>query len=78
MKTVKEKELINLDIKSLKKLHDDFQSKISDLKNKYEQMCKSKSLMRLDTKKLENEKNHINGEIIRMHNELEKVIIIDN
>jgi len=73
LKTVNEKELINKDIKTLKKLHDDFQSKISDLKYKYEQLCKSKSLMRLDTKKLENEKNHINSEIIRMHNELEKV-----
>jgi len=73
-KTVNEKELINRDIKSLKKLHEDFQSKISDLKNKYEQLCKSKSLMKLDTIKYENEKNHINSEIIRMHNELEKVI----
>ena len=76
LKTVNEKELINKDIKTLKKLHDDFQSKISDLKNKYEQLCKSKSLMRLDTKKLENEKNQINTDIIKMHNELEKVIII--
>jgi len=29
--------------------------------------------MRLDTKKLENEKNQINSEIIKIHNELEKV-----
>lgn len=75
MKTVSEKDLINKDIKSLKKLHEDFQSKIIDLKNKYEQLCKSKSLMRLDTKKMENEKNNINAEIIRLHSELEKVII---
>jgi len=73
MKTVNEKELINKDIKTLKKLHEDFQSKISDLKFKYEQLCKTKSLLRLDTKKLEYEKNLINSEIIRMHNELEKV-----
>ena len=72
-KTVQEKELINNDIKTLKSLHEDFHSKISDLKNKYEQLCKTKSLMRLDTKKLENEKNHINSEIIKIHNELEKV-----
>jgi len=76
VKTVNEKELINKDIKTLKKLHEDFQSKISDLKYKYEQLCKSKSLLRLDTKKLETEKNQINTEIIRMHNELEKVFIL--
>jgi hypothetical protein len=29
--------------------------------------------MRLDTKKLENEKNRINSEIMKIHNELEKV-----
>ena len=75
-KTVNEKELIINDIKTLKKLHEDFQSKISDLKNKYEQLCKTKSLMRLDTKKLDNEKNHINSEIIKIHNELEKVIYL--
>lgn len=72
-KTVNEKELISKDIKTLKKLHEDFQSKISDLKNKFELLCKSKSLMRLDTKKMENEKNNINAEIMRIHNELEKV-----
>ena len=58
------------DIRTLKNLHDDFHSKISDLKNKYEQLCKTKSLMRLDTKKLENEKNRINSEIMKIHNEL--------
>lgn len=74
-KTVHEKELITNDIKTLKNLHEEFHSKISDLKCKYEQLCKTKSLMRLDTKKLENEKNNINTEIIKIHNELEKVKI---
>jgi hypothetical protein len=75
-KTVDEKELISNDIRTLKNLHEEFHSKISDLKSKYEQLCKTKSLMRLDTKKLETEKNNINSEIIKIHNELEKVIFI--
>ncbi len=33
------------DIKTLRKLHEDFTAKIDDLKKKYENLCKQKSLM---------------------------------
>jgi WD40 repeat protein len=52
MKTENEKKLIGTDIKTLEGLHDEFTTKISDLKNKYEGLCKSKSLMDLETNKL--------------------------
>lgn len=58
VKTVNEKNMIANDIKTLKGLHEDFQSKISDLKLKYEHLCKSKSLMKLETEKLTREKDN--------------------
>ncbi len=73
VKTVNEKNLIATDIKTLKKLHEDFQSKISDLKLKYEHLCKSKSLMKLETEKLNREKDHKINEINKFQIELEKV-----
>jgi hypothetical protein len=51
-KTENEKKLISMDIKTLEGLHEEFVAKTSDLKNKYEALCKSKSLMDLETNKL--------------------------
>jgi len=53
LKTVSQKELISRDIKTLNKLHEDFTSKIDDLKKKYENLCKSKSLMSYMAKRYE-------------------------
>lgn len=75
LKTVNEKNMIARDIKSLKKLHDDFQSKISDLKIKYEHLCKSKSLMKLETEKLIRERDKRLQDINKMQYELERVFI---
>jgi regulator of replication initiation timing len=51
--TLKDKITISKDTKMLKKLHEDFNTKISDLKQKYENLCKNKALMRLEKEKLE-------------------------
>ena len=66
VKTVNEKNMIANDIKTLKRLHEDFQSKISDLKLKYEHLCKSKSLMKLETEKLTREKDNKIGLINKL------------
>ena len=52
---MKEKQLILNDIKTLKRLHEEFEIKISDLKIKYDNICKSKSLMDLEATKLNRE-----------------------
>ena len=72
LKTVAEKANISSDIKTLEKLHDDFQSKISDLKLKYEHLCKSKSLMELETEKLKEDKRKKEAEIIKIQEELNR------
>jgi len=72
LKTVNEKNLIADDIKSLKNLHEEFTSKISDLKLKHEHLCKSKSLMELETKKLMREKENKTADINRLQLEIEK------
>lgn len=73
VKTVNEKDLIAKDIKSLQTLHEEFGSKIDDLKYKYEHLCKSKSLMELENDKLEKEKTFKSTEINKLQFELEKV-----
>ena len=71
-KTVNEKEQISRDIKALEKLHEEFSTKITDLSRKYEHLCKSKSLLRLDVKKLENDVKVMDESIQKMHSEIEK------
>jgi hypothetical protein len=44
LKTKEAKEIISRDIKTLKKIHENFVSKIDDLKKKYEDLCKTSSL----------------------------------
>jgi chromosome segregation ATPase len=74
-KTVNEKNLIVKDIRALKTLHDDFTSKISDLKMKYEHLCKSKSLMKLETEKLMRERDNKIQDINKLVSEIEKLDI---
>jgi len=72
LKTVSEKELIGRDIKTLNKLHEDFTSKIDDLKKKYENLCKSKSLMAMIASKYEHQcaekKNQTDDMMIEIKN----------
>ncbi len=71
-KTVNEKNLIASDIKTLNNLHKEFHSKISDLKLKYEHLCKSRSLMSLETEKLNREKDIKTSEISKFQLDLER------
>jgi hypothetical protein len=50
--TNKQKQLISSDVKTLKRLHEEFEVKIADLRIKYDNLCKSKSLMDLEATKL--------------------------
>lgn len=72
-KTVNEKEQISRDIKALEKLHEDFSLKITDLSRKYEHLCKSKSLLRLDVEKLKRDVTNIEENITNMQMDLEKI-----
>lgn len=72
-KTVDEKEIISRDIKQLKKLHEDFSVKIVDLKQKYENLCKNKALMRLEKEKLESKCNERLKQVENIMHELKKV-----
>jgi WD40 repeat protein len=72
-KTVNEKEQISRDIKALEQLHDDFSLKITDLSRKYEHLCKSKSLLRLDVEKMKREVDEMENNISEMQIELEKM-----
>jgi hypothetical protein len=83
--TIKEKNKISEDIKTLQNLHENFQSKISDLKLKYEHLCKSKSLMKLEVEKLkidiklrEQDKLKLQFEIEKSDNIAKKEIIDSN
>jgi WD40 repeat protein len=71
-KTVNEKNAILNDYKTLNNLHEDFVSKIDDLKLKYEHLCKSKSLMKLDAEKLTREKEQKTSEKNKLQSELER------
>ena len=80
-KTVNEKNAILTDYKTLNSLHEDFDSKIGDLKLKYEHLCKLKSLMRLDSEKLGREREQKTAEKNKLQLELERFdfkIKIDN
>jgi len=74
-KTVEEKEKISQDIKQLKKLHEDFSLKIIDLKQKYENLCKNKALMRLEKEKLDSKCNERLKQVETIMYELKKVEI---
>ncbi len=50
--TNKQKQLISNDVKTLKRIHVEFEAKIADLRLKYDNLCKSKSLMDLEATKL--------------------------
>jgi len=71
--TEEEKEKISRDIKQLKKLHEDFNLKITDLKQKYENLCKNKSLMRLEKEKLENKCKEKTKQVEDIMTELKKL-----
>lgn len=72
-KTIVEKDQISRDIKALEKLHEDFSLKITDLNRKYEHLCKSKSLLRLDVEKLKRDVGDMEENISKMQLELEKL-----
>lgn len=72
-KVEEEKKLIAKDIKALEELHEGFESKIGDLNQKYEHLCKSKSLLKLDVDKLTREVEEIEKNISRMQVELDKL-----
>lgn len=71
-KTLKEKKDIANDIKQLNKLHEDFVSKIDDLKKKYENLCKAKSLMAMIASKYDTQckekKNQTDDMMIEIKN----------
>jgi WD40 repeat protein len=71
--TDEEKKAISNDITLLKAHHKDFQSKIDDLKIKYEHLCKSKSLMRLELEKIEKDCESKAMEINKTQLEIEKI-----
>ena len=73
-KTVDEKENISKDIKQLKKLHEDFTLKITDLKQKYENLCKNKALMRLEKEKLESKCQERTKQYENIQYEIKRVI----
>lgn len=73
LKTKGEKELISNDIKTLQELHTEFQSKIDDLNKKYQQICKSKSLMELDVRKLDSDCKKKALLVDQLQNEINKV-----
>lgn len=73
LKTVTEKENIAHDIKALENQHEDFISKTGDLQLKYEHLCKSKSLMKLEKERLFREKDAKTAEILKLQQELERV-----
>lgn len=72
-KTIDEKAEILKDIKQLKKLHEDFSLKIVDLKQKYENLCKNKALMRLEKEKLDNKCVERTKQVEQIMVELKKV-----
>lgn len=72
-KTINEKDQISRDIKALEKLHEDFITKISDLNKKYEHLCKSKSLLKLDVEKLKRDTHQVESKITEVQGELEKL-----
>jgi hypothetical protein len=72
-KTENEKKLITADIKTLENLHEEFTAKTSDLKIKYEALCKSKSLMDLETNKLIREIDASKNEIEKLQKEMDQL-----